>query len=298
MNCRLLFNEEPITINKVAANVLGLNEAIVVQQIHYWLNINKKANKNFYDGRTWTYNTYETWQKENFSFWSEKTVRRIFSNLFKKGILLKANYNIHKYDRTLWISLDYSKIEEILVDYENKNIELSTKGQNVQMSNCNKRTECPKAKGQNVQKQKDRMTPPIPETTQRIPKTSISTTEQVPVVDKKIETLNINKELIESSTHLVLDSNNKCNKVRTWKKERLIKAIEIFEEQGGVHFSLLERIYKSDKNFVVKKESSTKNDKEYKKTKFHNLTENFMDDYETEDDFESTVLKMQSEKWG
>lgn len=59
MKCRLLFNEEPITINRLAANVLGLNEAIVVQQIHYWLNINEKAKINIYDDKVWTYNTYD-----------------------------------------------------------------------------------------------------------------------------------------------------------------------------------------------------------------------------------------------
>ena len=56
---KLLFNEEPITINRLAAKVLGLNEAIVVQQVHYWLEINRKAKINLYDNRTWTYNTYE-----------------------------------------------------------------------------------------------------------------------------------------------------------------------------------------------------------------------------------------------
>ena len=59
---KLLFNEEPITINRLAAKVLGLNEAIVVQQVHYWLEINRKAKINLYDNRTWTYNTYEKWQ--------------------------------------------------------------------------------------------------------------------------------------------------------------------------------------------------------------------------------------------
>ena len=84
MKCRLLFNEEPITINRLAAKVLGLNEAIVVQQIHNLLNINEKAKKNIFDGRVWTYNTYEKWQNENFDYWSVKTVRRIFDSLEKK----------------------------------------------------------------------------------------------------------------------------------------------------------------------------------------------------------------------
>ena len=55
---KLLFNEEPITINRLAAKVLGLNEAIVVQQVHYWLEINRKAKINLYDNRTWTYNKF------------------------------------------------------------------------------------------------------------------------------------------------------------------------------------------------------------------------------------------------
>lgn len=80
MRCRLLFNEEPITINRLAANVLGLNEAIVVQQIHYWLNINDKAKINIYDDKVWTFNTYENWQKENFTFWSISTLKESLKN--------------------------------------------------------------------------------------------------------------------------------------------------------------------------------------------------------------------------
>ena len=51
MECKLLYTKEPIVINPIAAEVLGVNEAIIVQQIHYWLNINEKAKINFYNGR-------------------------------------------------------------------------------------------------------------------------------------------------------------------------------------------------------------------------------------------------------
>lgn len=144
MNCRLLFNEEPITINRLAANVLGLNEAIVVQQIHYWLNINKKAKINIYDDKVWTYNTYDVWQKENFTFWSVRTLKSIFKKLEDKGILIKGNYNKKKYDRTLWITLDYNKLEELLLQYENnsvesvENVEISTECKNYTMSDYKK----------------------------------------------------------------------------------------------------------------------------------------------------------------
>ena len=37
-----LFDEEPIVANKTLERELGLNEALVLQQINYWIEINKK----------------------------------------------------------------------------------------------------------------------------------------------------------------------------------------------------------------------------------------------------------------
>ncbi|HFR3539197.1 TPA: hypothetical protein ACHVCJ_001740 [Streptococcus suis] len=50
----LLFDERPILANPVLARI-GLNEAIVLQQINFWLEVNKQNGKNFHDGRYWTY---------------------------------------------------------------------------------------------------------------------------------------------------------------------------------------------------------------------------------------------------
>lgn len=313
MNCRLLFNEEPITINRLSANVLGLNEAIVVQQIHYWLNINEKAKINVYDGYVWTYNTYDIWQKENFTFWSVKTIQRIFDKLVKLGIVIKGNYNKKKYDRTLWVTLDYNKLEELLVEYESinedkskqneDNVEISTLGQNDQMSNSNIRTSCPNAYGQIDLMDMDNMTTPIPKTTKDYTETSISTTHKDAVV-KKIETPNTNKEFIESNTHLIIDSSNKEYIVKKWKKDRLLKAIDIFKQQEGIYFSLLEKIYKDDKNFAVYElktsacnfNTSTRNNKKLN-SKIHNFSgsDNFMK--YSEDELERMILESNKKKF-
>ena len=155
MYCKLLYTQEPIVINPVAAEVLGVNEAIIVQQIHYWLNINEKAKINFYNGRYWTYNTYENWQKTNFRFFSVRTLKRIFKKLFDEKILIKDNFNKKKYDRTLWVTINYEKLDKLLNEYEIKNkeenkenniekndenkenVEISTKCQNDTMSDFN-----------------------------------------------------------------------------------------------------------------------------------------------------------------
>ena len=284
---RLLFNEEPITINRLAARVLGLNEAIVIQQIHYWLEINRKAKINQYDDRTWTYNTYEKWQNENFDFWSIPTLKRIFKSLFDKEILLKANYNVKKYDKTLWVSLNYDKLDEILDKYE-ENVGISTEYQNdtrvetlefqqsIKMipsivSNCNY-GEC----------QND--TTYTKDCTETSSETSFTTQSEqnVPVVET-------NKELIESKTHLLLDSKNKRDKVVKWNKNRLLKAIEVFIEKEGQYFSLLEKIYKDDKNFVPGKASKTNI-----KTRFHNINQTFTK--YTPDELENLLKENQETK--
>lgn len=283
MQCRLLFNEEPITINRLAANVLGLNEAIVVQQIHYWLNINEKAKINIYDGKVWTFNTYKNWQKENFTFWSVSTLKRIFSKLEENGILIKGNYNKKKYDQTLWVTLDYDVLEKLLVDYENENnaddnnkntenVEISTECQNDTMSDCNRVSKWNSGECQVDTMESVKMTLPIPKTTKEITKEIISTTHQ----DAVVET---NKEIIESNTHLILDSNNKKIKVSKWNKDRLLKAIDIFKSQEGVYFSLLEKIYKDAKNFAdYSTVDNTVNCNTRKlKTRFHNITDRTKD---------------------
>lgn len=58
-----LFNSQLLVVDKKLAVVIGLNEALVLQQIHYWIEINKKNNRNFHEGRYWTYNTINEWQK-------------------------------------------------------------------------------------------------------------------------------------------------------------------------------------------------------------------------------------------
>ncbi|TQO55615.1 hypothetical protein [Paraclostridium bifermentans] len=306
MKCRLLFNEEPITINRLAANVLGLNEAIVVQQIHYWLNINEKANINIYDDKVWTYNTYDVWQKENFTFWSVRTLKSIFKKLEDKGILIKGNYNKKKYDRTLWITLNYNKLEELLLQYENdtecnhnsgeniENVGISTKCKNDTMSDSNKVQHLHNGECNIFTMDSATSAPPIPKTTKDYTKTSISTTHKDAVVEK-IEAPNTNKELIESTTHLIIDSSNKEYKIKKWKKDRLVKAIDIFKQQEGVYFSLLEKIYNDDKNFATYQSKNVAQQDKQVKTRFHNINQTFTK--YSPDELEKILQESQKDKF-
>ena len=107
----LLFECRPVMIIPELACAIGLNEAIVVQQIHYWAEHNKRSKTNFKDGHYWTYNTYAEWVKQ-FPWWSEHTIRRILKGLEASGIVVTGKYNNAGFDQTKWYRLDYDNIAD------------------------------------------------------------------------------------------------------------------------------------------------------------------------------------------
>lgn len=107
---KLLLNEEPLLVMPQLAVKIGLNESLILQQIHYWLEINKKADNNRRDGYYWTYNSYEEWTKQ-FPFWCSKTIQRAITNLETMRLVVSSNYNKSKIDRTKWYRIDYEVLE-------------------------------------------------------------------------------------------------------------------------------------------------------------------------------------------
>ena len=106
----LLLDEYPLLVDRKLAKRIGLHEAIILQQIHYWIKQNEKARRNYYEGAYWTFNTYREWQ-EQFPFWSESTVKRTINKLEKEGYLISGNFNKFKMDRTKWYRIDYKRLE-------------------------------------------------------------------------------------------------------------------------------------------------------------------------------------------
>ena len=86
------------------AEQLGLNQSIIIQHIYYWHLRNEGNNKNFIDGRYWTYNSISGFSKL-FPYLSEKQIRGSLNGLKKDGYIITANHNKVSYDRTLWYSM-------------------------------------------------------------------------------------------------------------------------------------------------------------------------------------------------
>ena len=105
----LLLDERPLLVMPRLATLIGLNEAIVLQQVHYWLKQKEQRQQDYIDGHYWVYNTYEQWQ-EQFPFWSIMTIRRTITKLENKGLLIVGNHNKAGFDKTKWYSIDYATL--------------------------------------------------------------------------------------------------------------------------------------------------------------------------------------------
>jgi len=101
-------------INPDLAYSIGLNEAIALQQVNYWL---KETNSGLErDGVRWIYNTNEQWL-EQFPFWSESTLKRTFTRLKTLGVLKIEQLNKSQRDMTNYYTINYESelLDEVKV---------------------------------------------------------------------------------------------------------------------------------------------------------------------------------------
>lgn len=83
------------------ASRYGMVEAILINHFEYWIELNRTNDRNFYDGRYWTFNSMKA-MTEIFPYLTEKKIRNALKNLQDEGLILTGNYNRSAYDRTLW----------------------------------------------------------------------------------------------------------------------------------------------------------------------------------------------------
>lgn len=91
----------------------GPEEAVFLHLIVSLARNNKANNRNFRDGRWWTYNSLSAWDEE-FPWWSAKQIRRIITSCETQGAILVGEYNEDRRDRTAW----YSPSDELLAMYQ------------------------------------------------------------------------------------------------------------------------------------------------------------------------------------
>ena len=106
------------------AKEYGVDIAIVVNNIAFWLQKNKANGKHFHDGKFWTYNSTKAFA-ELFPYWTENQMRRILINMEEKGIIETGNYNSNAYVRTKWYTFTDAFVKTHTSICENTQMDLA-----------------------------------------------------------------------------------------------------------------------------------------------------------------------------
>ena len=83
----------------------GVEAAIILSNIRFWIAKNKANERHFYQGRYWTYNSARAFA-ELFPYWSQSQIRRILAKLIADNVLVVGEFNSNPYDHTKWYALN------------------------------------------------------------------------------------------------------------------------------------------------------------------------------------------------
>lgn len=152
-NSPLLINEPPLQVLPSLAKAIGnINEAIILQQIQYWLK-NPKSGRYDANGRKYIKDTVDEWQ-DQFSWLSKRSIGERLRSLENKDLITTANLNKSKYDRSKWYAINYDKLNELMSMHEEESS--TSNGKKVPLSN-----------GSNFHFQQEERCQPIPKTSSK-----------------------------------------------------------------------------------------------------------------------------------
>ena len=86
------------------AKKYGINAAVILENIRFWVSHNEANGTNFNDGRYWTYNTMKAFE-QLFPEMPSRAIRTALEKLESNGLILVGNYNKLAFDRTKWYTL-------------------------------------------------------------------------------------------------------------------------------------------------------------------------------------------------
>lgn len=102
---------------------VGFDEANILGFVAYWVKNNRDNNRNFYDGRYWTYNSAQA-LTEQFPYWTRRQISGLLEKLEKMGAIIKGNYNKNKFDRSSWYALSDKFMYLIGAEMDETNTEI------------------------------------------------------------------------------------------------------------------------------------------------------------------------------
>lgn len=92
------------SFNTKIAKKYGVNSAVLLNHLYFWISKNKANGTNYYDNNYWTYNSTKAF-KELFEYMTQRQVDYALKKLIDNGLVITGNYNKVAYDRTLWYAI-------------------------------------------------------------------------------------------------------------------------------------------------------------------------------------------------
>ena len=129
--------------NVELAKEYGILEAIIMNNLQFWIEKNRANGTNFHDGHYWTYNSAKAFS-ELFPYASQKQIRKALQNLIGEGIIQTGNYNKNPYDRTLWYSFTEkgnSIFQTVNIDLPKREIGNDLEGQPIPNNKTDNKTD-------------------------------------------------------------------------------------------------------------------------------------------------------------
>lgn len=99
---KLLINESPLQVQPSLAMAIGLNEAIFLQQLHYWLGASRLQKNN----QKWIYNTYPEWLLQ-LKYMSLATLKRTIKSLKDQKLIHVERFDKKRSNQVNYYSIDY-----------------------------------------------------------------------------------------------------------------------------------------------------------------------------------------------
>lgn len=110
----LLIDEQPLQVIPSLAVHLGVNAAILLQQINYWIKHaeRSKDERKFKAGRWWTYNSYSDWQHQ-MPWMSESGIRKLVKKLEDESYIKTVKHRRSTRDHTKWYTILYENVNTL-----------------------------------------------------------------------------------------------------------------------------------------------------------------------------------------
>lgn len=83
------------------AEKVGLNAAVIYQNIVWWCEKNAANERNIHDGKAWTFNSMKAFERL-FPYLTSKQIRVALEKLEEVSLIESGNFNEKQYDRTKW----------------------------------------------------------------------------------------------------------------------------------------------------------------------------------------------------